>query len=423
MDLTKMHHHAIWREAILSALGPLSAYLTPQNFAVSTVTLSGSCSTDDDFWEQISRRMDLGRAARITEIVEGLGNELPHSYRHSVHYSEDRIDGVLIVPRLIRERAAGRSNRIPVLRAARFVETPEALLTSELLRLSLRIARAWADLPSAEGVFAGHLMTRLRALEAQQPWASLRARPRGAVRTLASSVKSRAIAGWTPVNGDFDRLADLVLGTAKGVYADPGPIAFLVSEDERYADRVFELLCVGWLISGLRALDSAGRVNPAGLRDSKVPIFSGSRKNVQVRLFYQAGYFSKRARYIWQRSHRQLRAIPDYALEFRGPSWERSVLLDAKNRVGNSDSEIIYKLLGYRENLAISPYLAIGLAPEYGRRLSFNGVDHADRKASIVRMPLLKGRYIFERWLPKLVDVYISNVNRSALPEVKVEEI
>lgn len=403
--------HALWRAALTSSLGPLSAYLSPQQYGLSRIGLAASSDNRDDFQVMIQGRIDLGRASIVAELIEGLGSEIPQSYRHAVHYSVDRIDGVLMVPRLVRERAAGRSERIPVLRVARFSETPEALFVSELLRLSAKIATTWGRSSGAEGVYARDVEGRLRILESQQPWAALRAAPRASLRALASSVKSRAVAGWTARGATFETLADLVLGDAHSVSADPGPIAFMLSEDERYADRIFELICIGWLLTGLKKLDPKGRVDPHALKGSSKPLFSGSWNGVGIRLHYQAGYFSQFARYRWLGSGAGLRAIPDYSLELEGPGWRRSVLLDAKNRVLSSPSEVIYKLLGYQENLGILPYLAIGIAPSYGTRCHLDGVRFGDRSAMIAKVPLSYGRRFFERMAPVAIGRIIASQN------------
>lgn len=403
--------HALWKAALTSSLGPLSAYLSPQQYGLSRIGLAASSDTGDDFQAMIQGRIDLGRASIVAELIEGLGSEVPQSYRHAVHYSVDRIDGVLMVPRLVQERAAGRPERIPVLRVARFSETPEALFVSELLRLSARIATTWSRSSGAEGIYARDVEGRLRILESQQPWAALRSAPRASLRSLASSVKSRSVAGWTVRGATFETLADLVLGDAHSVSADPGPIAFMLSEDARYADRIFELICVGWLLIGLKKLDPGGRVDPHALKGSSKPVFSGSWKGVAIRLHYQAGYLSQFARYHWRRSGVGLRAIPDYSLELEGPDWRRTVLLDAKNRVLSSPSEVIYKLLGYQENLGIAPYLAIGLAPSYGMRCELDGVHFGDRSAMIAKVPLSSGQRFFERMAPITIGSIIASQN------------
>ncbi len=406
--------HPIWRAAIASALGPLSAYMTPENFGLSLLKLEvgGSAGGEDAFDLEIRQRIDLGRATSVAAIITDLEGRLPHSYRHSVHYSEDRVDGVLVVPLLVRERAAGRLGRIPVLRAARFIETPEALLGSELIRTSIRVAESWRGGSGAERSFADKLSRQLRSIEGAQPWSSLRARPRASLWSLAGAVKSRAVAGWTQRDGAFEQLADLVLGSPNSVLPDAGPIAFLVSEDDRFEDRVFELVCLGWLLAGLKKLDPAGHIEPRSLKSVGGAVFSGTRGDVNVRLHYQAGYFSKSARYHWQHRSAQLRAIPDYSLELEGPTWRRSLLLDAKNRRQSGASEVIYKMLGYQENLNIKPYLAVAIAPGFDASIESSSVKYSDKSAYMSRVPLLRGRRIFERMMPKLIDSIISEQSR-----------
>lgn len=410
METTNLARQQIWEEAIASAIGPLAAYLAPESYGLSVLRLKSAEKYDQDFGAEIARRIDLGRAAAVTETIEKASLDLPHLFRHTVHYSEDRIEGVLLVPRLLRERAAGRQSRIPVLRAARFSETPEALLVSELLRISLRITNMWRSQSGSEGSFARHLAQRIKAIEARPPWAALLSRPRADVRSLAASVKSRSVAGWTPIGGALDQLAELVLNSANGVLPDTGPIAFLLSEDDRYVDRVFELVCIGWLLSGLKSMDPTGQINPAALKGSNAPLFEGTRGDVQIQLFYQAGYFSSNARYKWHSSGKNLRAIPDYSIELKGPSWARTVLLDAKNRTFSGASEIIYKLLGYRENLDIDPYLAIAIAPVFSGGAKIDAVQLDNRTAVVMRVPLANGKRLFRRALPALVDRLISAV-------------
>lgn len=386
----------LWHIAIRAALGPLSAYLTPENYGLSSVGLTARDSDDEEFRAEIEKRLDLARTVQVVELVSEIGNDPPQSYRHSVHYCDDRIDGALLIPRLVRERAAGRLKRIPVLRASRFVETPEALLVSESIRLSHRVALAWCERGGAEGALATALSERLATIEAQQPWTSLRLRPRPVLRALASTVKSRTVAGWNAPGSAIDRLSNLMLDGSQAVTEAAGPIAFLVSRDRRFEDRLFELVCLGWLIGALKAWDPAGKVHPETLRASG-PIFSGEKNGLRINLHYQAGYVGKTARYRWRRSGKQLRAVPDFSLQVEAAGVTHAILLDAKNRVLSSNSEIVYKLLGYRENLGFSPYFALGIAPAHNGRRSFDGVQHADRDAAILRLPLATGGDLLKR--------------------------
>ncbi|WP_411340278.1 hypothetical protein V6U71_21320 [Sphingopyxis sp. J-6] len=387
---------ALWRTAIKDALGPLSAFLTPENFGLSSVGLEAKHDVGDAFRTEIERRIDLARAAAVIEIVDEIGDDLPHTYRHDVKYCDDKIDGVLLIPRLIRERSAGRS-RIPVLRASRFSETPEALLISESLRVSVRVASTWRDRGGAEGILSDGMLRRLAVIEARQPWSSLRARSRPALRSLASAVSSRAVAGWHPPGGPLDRLARLVLDGANSVSDAAGLIAFLVSQDRRFEDRMFELVSLGWLLGALSSWDPSGRIFPHNLRSSG-PIFIGSRGGLKASLHYQAGYLSASARYSWRRSGRNLRAIPDFSLELQEGDHTTVVILDAKNRSESSNSEIAYKMLGYRENLGSRRFLAVAIAPTFGTKRSLDGVHFGERSSLIMRLPLETGRAELRRF-------------------------
>lgn len=389
--------HGLWQEAILSALGPLAAYLTPKNYGLSSVSLGARDDEDDSFFAEIQKRLDLARAAKAAELIEQIGTDPPKAYRHSVHYCEDRIDGALLVSRLIRERAAGRHNRIPVLRAAHFAETPEALLVSESLRVSRIVSRSWQERGGAEGGLARELDRDLSQLSNQQPWLALSSKSRPTLRVLASTVKSRTISGWNPRGGPIDRLSDLVLSGAEAVTDSAGLIAFLVSQDRRFEDRLYELICLGWMLRALKDWDPSGMVRPKNLRSSGA-IFTGKRNDVKVELHYQAGYMSESARYRWKNG-KQLRAIPDFSLEIQSPFGRSTIILDAKNRGVSSDSEVVYKLIGYQENLGLTPYFALGIAPSDDQRVSSRGVMYRDRKISVLRVPLKRGADIVTRAL------------------------
>lgn len=389
----------LWHAALRSALGPLAAYLTPENYGLSAVSLSALQSADDEFQAEIDKRLDLARALQVIEIIETIGSDLPQSYRHYVHYCEDRIDGALLIPRLVQERTAGRHKRIPVLRASRFKETPEALLVSESIRISSRIASAWRNRGGAEGKLAGGLAHRLAAMEARQPWASLKSKSRPALTSLAATVKSRTIAGWNARGAPLDRLTDAMLDGSKAVTEAAGPIFYLVSKDPRFEDRLFELICLGWLLGALKAWDPSGTIYPKYLRASGA-IFTGGKQNLQVKLFYQAGHISQSARYFRRGTSKPLRAIPDFLLSLNRGGRSMSVLLDAKNRVLSSNSEILYKMLGYRENLGMSPYFGLGIAPAYDGNRNLDSVRYSQRLAAVLQLPLNGGADFVKRVLP-----------------------
>lgn len=279
------------------------------------------------------------------------------------------------------------------------METPEALLVSESIRVSRRVASVWEGRGGAEGALASKVGTQLSFVASQQPWSSLSLRPRPALRVLASTVKSRAVAGWTAPGGPIDKLSDLMLDASEAVSEAAGLISFLVSQDRRFEDRLYELICLGWLLGALRQWAPDGAVYPRNLRKNG-PLFTGSSAGTRISLHYQASHVGQSARYRWRGSGKQLRAIPDFAIEIENASGSHTVLLDAKNRAVSTNSEIIYKLLGYRENLGLEPYLAVGIAPAGGKRHALDGVEHYDRHAAVLRLPLAKGAAFLRRALP-----------------------
>jgi hypothetical protein len=202
------------------------------------------------------------------------------------------------------------------------------------------------------------------------------------------------------VPGDtIDRLADLFLAGSESVVDAAGPISFLLSRDERFEDRLFELVCLGWLLGALRGWCSMGSVHPENLR-KRGAIFVGERGGLTARLYYQAGHVGQAARYKWRHSNKPLRAIPDFSLELQGGGGQVDILLDAKNRVVSSDSEVIYKLLGYRENIGAEPYRAVGIAPAFDNTPGVRVARYDDRIAAIVRLPLGTGQKLLNRALP-----------------------
>jgi hypothetical protein len=92
------------------------------------------------------------------------------------------------------------------------------------------------------------------------------------------------------------------------------------------------------------------------------------------------------------------RALPDIVLKVQSRTNERIVIIDAKNRSEGSASEVTYKLLGYRENLRLSPFLAVALFPSFGR-FSSKRLEESNGSAAIalLRLPLVRARNIVGR--------------------------
>jgi hypothetical protein len=399
MDWTdrRTSEQALWKAAIESGLGLLAAYITPAQYSLASVRLSARGGTEEDlFLAEIQSRIELGKALVLSQLVQKAEAALVPRFRHSVHYGEGRLEGSLLVPRLISERARNRFGTIPVLRTKRDVETPEALLISEAVRLAARVCGYWRNRGGAEGELAKELIQLFAQIETRPPWAELKLRTRPSIRNLTGIVKSRTIAGWNKRGSAIDQLTDLLLSDAEALLAAAGSIAYLVSTDPRFEDRLFELICLGWLIGGLQAGLDRFEVHEQNFRSGSSPLLTGIAGKMTVKVYYQAHHLPGKFSYFWKTSKKVLRAIPDFVVETNENGIKRNLIIDAKNRTRASSSEIIYKLLGYKENLAIEPYWAMGIAPTFAKP-EVASVVRGLNKVGVAFVPLSNGRHVVRR--------------------------
>lgn len=382
-------YRLLWEAAIREAAGPLSAYITPEDYAVSTVPLSATNSESKLFEHEIRARIDFGRAATCLELLEEFDANSNRSYKHDIVVSKDRIRGNIYVPRLVMLRANGEKQLIPTLQAAQHLVTPENLLASELFQLSLKIFRFWRARGGAEARLAKNQLLVLQRLEARTPWSELRLKPRPPLRELAGLVKSRTKAGWHSPESAPHRMAELATAEGGSSFIEnaAGPLSFLGAQDERFADRLFELLCLGWCTQVLSQALSEFTINIAGIRDSHVPIMSGFSDGATIEVFYQMR-FSSSNNWIWSHSGKQLQGVPDLVIRWSKDGRIRHALVDAKNRVGSAEGEVVYKLLGYKENLRLTPFLAVALFPEFSSEKSVRSLFSDDSRVVLARIPL-----------------------------------
>jgi hypothetical protein len=385
-------YRLLWEAAIREAAGPLSAYITPEDYGLSTVQLSAYSSESKLFEQEIRARIDFGRATMCLKLLEEFDAHSNRSYKHDIVISKDRIKGNVYVPRLVMLRANGEKRLVPTLQATQHLVTPENLLASELFQLSLKIFRFWGARGGAEARLAKTQMVSLQRLEARTPWSDLRAKPRPPLRELAGLVKSRTRAGWHSPHSAPHRMAELAIseGGSSFVHDASGPLSFLGVQDERFADRLFELLCLGWCTQSLQQSLDQFKVNADGIRNSHVPLMTGVFQGAKIEVFYQMR-FSSTNHWVWSHSGKQLQGIPDLVIRSSKDEKIRHLLVDAKNRVSSAEGEVAYKLLGYKENLRLSPYLAVALFPEFGNVASVKGLSADDSRVVLARIPLESG--------------------------------
>ena len=395
----------LWTAALRDAAGPLSAYITPRPFALESVPLQAIGHVQDqDFESEIESRLDLGRADAFLRLLYESDVAVATAYHHVLTWSQGAIRGKVHIPRYVLGRAWNDRRGVPVILARRQATTPENLLVSEAFRLSIAITELWKGQGGAEGQYAAGLWTGLQAHESAYPWNELRTRARPSLTELIGIVQGRIQDGHVEIGSFYEKVALLFSTRPDNLGAfemAATPIAMLIAKSPEFEDRVFELLCLAWIISALRSHCSDVVVRPSALRGPRSePVVSGHFRGKRLALFYQqsAGVLPD-PRWVDKRTHRPFRAIPDLVLKMTDGTEDTILLMDAKNRTLSSESEVTYKLMGYKENLGIVPYWGVGIFPSFSgesrlRRFCKTTTDH---QILLAHVPLARGRETVRR--------------------------
>ena len=172
------------------------------------------------------------------------------------------------------------------------------------------------------------------------------------------------------------------------------------TQSPEFEDRVFELLCLSWMISALQSYCTDMVVNPIALRGPKKgPIATGRFGGKTIALFYQqsTGLLPVPS-WVDRRTQKPFRAIPDVVLKISDGVTDRFMILDAKNRALASESEVAYKLMGYRDNLGIVPFRAVGIYPSFSSRLRLRRFEKVSGDQILLfHVPLSNGRQTVQR--------------------------
>ena len=389
---------ALWAAALREAAGPLSAYLTPRSFALENVSVQMLLDSEaKDFVAEIEARLDLGRADAFLQLLKESELVVTTAYRHVLSWSEGSVRGKIHVPRFVLGRARNETRGIPVILARRQVTTPENILVSEAFRLCIAIAGLWKLRDGAEAQHAEGLWSDLQAYESTFPWNELRTRARPSLAELVGVVDGRIQAGQVEPGTFYQRTALLFSERSNNLSAfekAATPISLLVTQAPEFEARVFELLCLSWMISALRSFCSHVVINPTALRRPKQgPVATGCFCGTELSLFYQqsAGLLPVPT-WVYRHTQQPIRAIPDVVLKISDGVTERFVLLDAKNRTVASESEVAYKLMGYKENLGMRPFQAVGLYPSFSSKLRLRRLKKDVDQILLAHVPLANGR-------------------------------
>ena len=395
----------LWAAALRDAAGPLSAYITPVSFALENVPVQAISHVEDpNFESEIESRLDLGRADAFLRLLQESDVDVATAYHHVLAWSEGAIKGKVYIPRYALGKARNDRRGVPVISSRRQATTPENLLVSEAFRLSIPIAELWKLQGGAEGQYAAGLLTGLQAYESASPWNELRTRARPSLVELVGIVEGRIQAGQVELGSFYQKATSLFSNRPDNLSAfemASTPISMLVSRSPEFQDRVFELLCLAWVIEALRSFCSHVAVKPSELSvPRRGPIATGYFQGNKLALFFQhsAGVLPDPT-WVDKRTHRPFRAIPDLVLKITNDTMNTFLLIDAKNRTLSSESEVTYKLLGYKENLGTMPYQAVAVFPGFSGGLRLRGFykTAADDWILLAHVPLVRGREAVRR--------------------------
>ena len=394
----------LWATALRDAAGILSAYITPTAYTLENVSVQSLPDTESDgFVKEIKSRLDLGRANAFLQLIKESDLVVTTAYRHVLARSKGVIRGKIDVPRFILGRARNEKRGLPVILASRQITTPENLLVSEVFRLCFAIAEQWKYRGGAEAKEATRLWAGLQIYESTFPWNELRSKARPSLAELVEVVKGRLQTGQvTP--GSFYQETALLFSkfptNLRKFEKAATPLLLLLTRSPKFEDRVFELLCLSWMISTIQMFCLDVVVNPRALYGSnKGPVATGWFGGKKLTLFYQQSAKLLPVP-IWIDRHTQMpfRAIPDIVLKISSGTKNRFMILDAKNRTLASESEVAYKLMGYKENLGVVPFLAVGIFPSFSNKLRLRRFETASGdQILLVHVPLSNGRHTVQR--------------------------
>jgi hypothetical protein len=394
---------ALWAAALRDAAGPLSAYITPAAFALENVSVQRLLEAKTgDFATEIEARLDLGRADAFLQLLGRPDFIVTTAYRHVLSWSQGEVRGKIQIPRFVLGIARNETRGIPVIRARRQVSTPENLLVSEAFRLCISAVEFWRLREGAEAEYAARLWSGLQAYESTFPWNELRTKARPSLTELVAIVEGRIRAGQIEPDTFYQQVALLFSERPDNLSAFEKagtPISLLLTQSPEFEDRVFELLCLSWIVSALRSYCSDVVVSPMALRGPKKgPIVKGRFGTKELSLFYQQGAgLLPVPTWVDRHTRQPFRAIPDIVLKISDGATDRFVILDAKNRTIASESDVAYKLMGYKENLGMQRFQAVGMYPSFSDRPRLRRLEKGAEQILLFHVPLSKGRQTVQR--------------------------
>jgi hypothetical protein len=127
-------------------------------------------------------------------------------------------------------------------------------------------------------------------------------------------------------------------------------------------------------------------------------------KDKKLSLFYQrSAELLPTPQWVDRRTAMPFRALPDLVLRIEDELTTRFVILDAKNRTVASESDVAYKLMGYKENLGIGDFQAVGIFPIFSGGFRLRRLQKGDEKILLVHVPLSNGKRTIRRIVSRLL--------------------
>jgi hypothetical protein len=408
---------ALWAAALRDAAGLLAAYITPPEYGLSSFA-GESIPGSDPFERQLRRRLDLGRAHRFAEMLSAIALEPERLRRRSIRFTRGEVLGTIHVPRYIASLAAGATDRIPVLQSRSNLGTPENQLIAEGIARSLSICKDWMGEGGAEAAFAGQIHQHLTRAGRQEPWRDIMTQPRPPLRPLAGQVRNLVSLKVIPKVPYWEMsalLGGLTPTAASGAFtASAGLLALFVTSNPQFEDKMFELLCLAWIINAISRYGdpSSLSVFPDRIKASKgLPLVEAKIRGRRIRVHFQSGVALPVRNWRLIDGNRELGAIFDILCRLTSVDGSRSVdlIIDAKNRGAKSEGEVAYKMLGYKENVTApsDTFRGIAVFPATTARLEVSGLKRDAHRLWLVRVPLgeskqaidLFGRFLRSRRL------------------------
>jgi hypothetical protein len=135
-------------------------------------------------------------------------------------------------------------------------------------------------------------------------------------------------------------------------------------------------------------------------------------ENKSLRVYYQSGKPFQDRHWTYtrvlpmtenqNRVGKKFRAIFDFVVEIDANGLLTKIILDAKNRE-RDQTEVIYKMLGYKENVHVPPDAFIAAAIFPGGRVQrlphITQIERMDNRVYLLRLPLTSGRRSFRHLL------------------------